>query len=284
MPDLLHGNTKLTHCLLLLCPLALSGCGDSPSPDDARPVVAVANSYLEAAVAQFSSDLRIIRLAEPGTCPGHFDLRPQQLREIRGARALLRFDFQRGLEERLRSAHDATVVFGTITIPGGMCEPDSFAAVSRQVADTLQRAGLLTADHAAARLRHLEERLVELTTWAREELQRAGLSSTPIVTSYHQAAFCEYLGLTVSARFRGAESAGIDEIEAILQRGPPVQIVIANRPEGVRLAESLAIRLGVPVVVFDNFPADTPTPGTGFEQLVRANVERLLTATTTERS
>ena len=57
-----------------------------------------------------------------------------------------------------------------------------------------------------------------------------------------------------------------------------VKLLIANLPEGRRAADMLAERLGVKVVVFDNFPRSGGA--TAFDELVRGNVADLADAMT----
>ena len=77
-----------------LVALGLIGCGRSARLP-VHPQIATTTSYLEAAVHDLlGEDFSVLRLAEPGTCPGHFDIRPSQVLELRQCGVLLRFDFQ----------------------------------------------------------------------------------------------------------------------------------------------------------------------------------------------
>ncbi|MBE7501203.1 MAG: zinc ABC transporter substrate-binding protein [Verrucomicrobiales bacterium] len=263
--------------LLLTASLVLSGC-QRAKPDPSVLRIATTTSYLEA-VAQdlLGADLQVVRLAEPGACPGHFDIRPSQVQELRQCRLLLRFDFQQSLDARLAhlSADGPHVV--EVAPGGGLSRPDRYLLACRQAADHFVRHGLLTQTSAAARVETIAQRLTELARDATNQIARAELRGAAVLASVHQREFCEWLGLNVAATFRGADTAGIRDLETAIAAGKlaPVRLVIANRPEGRRTADALAARLGGAVVVLDNFPS-VQDGGIRFDDLLRGNVAALI--------
>ena len=263
---------------LLLC-LALAGCQRSDAPAGAVKI-ATTTSYLEAAARDLLlENLTVVRLAEPGTCPGHFDMRPSQVSELRQCRVLLRFDFQKSLDSKIGGADTNQPRVAEISIRGGMCKPDSYLAACRQTADHFVALGLLTRTNAEARLQVVASRLEELTRGATNRVAQVGLAGRPVIASGHQRDFCEWLGQQVVGSFRAADTASISEIEEAIRAGKLAQIklVIANLPEGRRTADALGERLQARVVVFENFPA-LRNGHVSFDEMLSANVAALLQA------
>ena len=260
-----------------------SGCDTSTDAVKARPVVAATNSYLEAAVGDLMSDtpdaVEILPLAGPGTCPGHFDLRPSQIERLAECRLLVRFDFRRRLEEKLAVRLGDSLPAVAVEVGGGMCRPSSYTDTCRQIADALVAAGCLHRAAADARLANIAARMEELSDWSHERIVAAGLGDLPVVSSAHQEPFCKWLGLRVAATYNGGETrpSRIDATVSDAQAGG-VKLLIANLPEGRRAADMLAERLGIEVVVFDNFPR--PGNTAAFDELVRGNVAALADAKT----
>ena len=266
------------HSLLLLA-LAVAGCPRSAAPASG-PTIATTTSYLEAAARDLlGDDLSVVRLTEPGTCPGHFDIRPSQVQELRRCRALLRFDFQKSLDAKLAGADTNGPAMAEIAIRGGMCRPDSYLATCHQAADHFVALGLLDRTNAHVRLQSITSRLDALSRDATNGVARAGLAGKPVIASGHQRDFCEWLGLKVVAAFRAADTTSISEIEEAIDAGKfaPIKLVIANLPEGRRTADALAERLKARVVVFENFPA-LHNGRVSFDEMLSANVEALLRA------
>ena len=124
---------------VLLC-LPVGGCGDRDAPGQGY-VLAVTNSYLECAVRDlWGRDVAILCLAPPGMCPGHFDISPAQVRQLKNCTLLLRFDFQRGIEDRLARLREQGLDVQQVQPAGGLCVPETYAAVCRQVCQVLSQA------------------------------------------------------------------------------------------------------------------------------------------------
>ena len=152
-------NLPLKHCLrlagrlprtggfglgLLVFLFIVSGCRPSAS---SAPRLATATSYLEAPRWTSWVRMSVLRLAEPGTCPGHFDIRPSQVAELRQCRALLRFDFQKSARRQTRrDGHRPS--WWRCGFLAELCRPDSYLAACRQIADPLVELGLLARTNA----------------------------------------------------------------------------------------------------------------------------------------
>jgi zinc transport system substrate-binding protein len=262
--------------------LALLAVGCQPRHDaPGSATLAVTTSYLEGAAREFLGDeVKVLRLAEPGACPGHFDIRPSQAGELRQCRALLRFNFQNSLDAILKGEGTNHAQVIEVTVHGGLCQPDSYLGSCRQVADGLVAGGWLERTHADARLQTVRARLEALSRDATNRVAQAGWAGAPVIASAHQKEFCEWLELKVVATFRAADTASVAEIDKAIRRGElaGIKLVIANLPEGSRTAEALAERLQAKVVVFGNFPM-LKLGQPSFDDLLSNNVTELVKAT-----
>lgn len=265
--------------IILLSALALwlSACSRRDVAAKA-PIIATTTSYLEAAATDLlQTRTGFLRLAEPGTCPGHFDIRPSEVQKLRLCRVLLRFDFQKSLDARLNAGGENKLRVCEVSLSGGMGQPETYLSACEQVARHLVVAGLLDEAAAESRVQAIKSRLVTLSEEVTNRVARAGLVGLPVIASHRQQAFCKWLGLNVVAVFRAADTAGIREIDDALEAGrlANAKVVIANLPEGRRTADALATRLNARVAVFENFPM--PKNGTiSFDSMVMANLDRLI--------
>jgi len=239
--------------------------------------VAVSSPYLEAAIGDvLRRDVPLVRLAGPAMCPGHFDMRPSQITDLARCRLLVRFDFQQALDEKLGPRSGSSLRTLAVEVPGGLCVPESYVSACRQLADHFVSTGELSLSEANNRLAQVSDRMTKLGTAVARRIDEAGLRDTPVLASGHQAAFCRWLGLQVTGTFSSTDTAGTREIDQTVRAGEAAKasIIIANEPEGRRLADALADRLHAQVVVFGNFPE--PGKDQAFDDLVQRNLAALL--------
>jgi len=277
----MKGSLNYLVGMLVLVGCLGPGCGDGAVPSDAY-AIAVTNSYLECAVRDlWGEEVGVLCLAPPGMCPGHFDISPAQVRQLKSCRLLLRFDFQQGIEQRLERMRDGGLDMQPVQAAAGLCVPDTYMAICRQVGQVLGRAYPERAVRFETRLAAIEERLATLAAELRGSVVDSGVASAAVLTSNHHAEFAEWLGLEAVATFVGSDTETVANIDHCLKRaaGRDVRFVIANRQEGRALAEALADRCRVRAVVFSNFP-EACEQGTGFDRLLRDNVRLLCEAVT----
>jgi len=272
---------KNAKCLIALTCLLAGLSAAQPGCDDREanpPPVAATNTLLECAVRDLlGPEARVLRLAGPGMCPGHFDIRPSQVGDLSRCRLMLRLDFQKALDRKLTSATDRGLHIREIQPGGGLCRPESYLAVCRQVADALVETDLLHRPNAEQRLAEIGKRIQAAGADCRQRIRQ--LEGTPVLTSMHQADFCRWLGLDPVDEFASADVGSVTQLDRAVRagQGAGVGLIVANRPEGRRAADALADRLNASVVVFDNFPR----LGDGhesFDDLLADNVRRLLEA------
>jgi zinc transport system substrate-binding protein len=242
---------------------------------DVEPTVVVTTSMLSAAVSELvapDAPVDIIRLVPPGSCPGHFDLTPRVVPELRRASVIVRHDYQQFLEERLADLGvDGRVVVAST--PGSLLIPEHYLQLVAQVQPALK-------DVLPVSDQRLEDAAGEVAARVQRSARRATAapqpwSGRPVVASAMQAELCRWLGMNVVAELPRGEDLPPRRLGELMALEPDA--VIANLQEGTRAAEVLAERLGCPLVVLSSFP-DVDGYGSGWDELFAANLERLAAA------
>lgn len=237
----------------------LTGCGEDKSAPSAtdQQALAVTTSMIECACRDVGGDaFQIVRMLPPGGCPGHFDISPRMIDRLRDAALLFRFDFQGGLDDQLDRLVERGLTIVEIAPGGGLLCPESYVTICRQVCDALSKRWPDRAEVFRKRLDRTERRITKLAEQGRRHIAETGLVGAKVLASEHQKAFCTWLGLDVVGTFPRGELARISEVLDSLTAAQTghVKLVVGNLQEGTRVSDTLADRLGVPTVVFSNFP------------------------------
>lgn len=271
---------KKNVCTTLLAALLLNGCKQKDVSPAAE--IAVSNSYLYAIVRDLcGEETELFCIVPPGMCPGHFDIKPSDVRRLFSCRLLLAFDYQNSIEQVLPEDGRGPK-YHTVTVPPGMCVPETYLTMTRQTAEILIVEYPERESAFRERLEAIAERIAALEAECSAVSETLNLRMSSVLTSRHQAMFAEWLGLEVVSTFSGGDTETAANINAVLGKcdGQTPRWIIANRQEGTQLAEALSARLGAPTAEFSNFPAGFSdlTGRPAFDALVRDNLRRLIEA------
>ena len=265
--------------IVLFVSFAVFGCSRE-QPNKGVKNVVVTTSWLECCVKDIAGDdIKVSRLCPPGSCPGHFDLKPGVFSDLSNSKILFRFHFQNSLDNKLSSFAENGLLIASVTAPEGLCIPSNYFKCCEMVYSNLVKAYPEEQDKFTVSLKAAENRLHDLEQKILNRVQEAGLKETRIVSSGHQSYFCKWLGLDTVASYSGSESTSPVEMERLLESGRKagVKYVIANLQEGRQIGEALAHHLDAILVTFSNFP-DMGDSQSSFDALVEDNIECLLTA------
>lgn len=242
--------------------------------------IAVSNSYLQCVVGDIcGNEIGILSLAPPGMCPGHFDISPSQVNQLRKCKILLLFDFQEKVEESLSRLKENGLKIYIVKMLPGLCVPDTYLAACYEVCGILSTQYPDKASWFRQQVKKIEERMYKLSQELKVHIEQSVSKSVKVLASDHQAHFADWLGLETIATFVGSDIETITNVNSCLEKaeGQNVKFVIANKQEGTSLAKALAERLQAKAVIFSNFPEANIGEG-GFDSLLRSNVKALLEA------
>lgn len=258
--------------------LLVVGCtARAPTGSDAgKPLVVVTTSVLESAVREVGGDrVAVFRMLPPSSCPGHFDLKPQDFERIARSRLVFRHDYQAHLEKKLKEAGTEAKRIVVIRVDGPETIPEHFAAACRTVGAALSELLPASAGEFERNVAEAERRMAALDEQMRVKL--AAIKGRRVLVSQHQTEFCRWCGLDVVGSFDTAGDTSLKElgelVTAAKQRG--VVGVVANRQRGTREADALAEKLSVPVVVLSNFP-DANAGQKTMADMIRSNCDMLV--------
>lgn len=270
--------SRLLHTLsatVILCFLAVHAIHAELKPPSPATTVAVTTTLLETAVHDLLGEaVSVFRLMAPGSCPGHFDLDPHQVKTVASAAVFLRHDFQNGLDAGLIKAGLAVDRIMAVPSQPAFTIPSAYAAFCGDVADALMRVSPTWAESLSNQLAQIHQKAFAEEQQAQARLVE--LRGRPILCAAYQSVFCRWAGLDVVAVFH----AGTDESARQLHRALDMastahaEAVIGNAQWGPRHLQALSEASGQPGIMLSNFP-DSGAAGAMWD-LLDANVRALM--------
>ncbi len=271
-------KNKIYFLIIIFLFALMAGCEKSSPPKKAD--IVVTNTYLQSAVLDLSgNNISSYCLSPPGMCPGHFDITPRQAQIINHAEIMLQFGFQKQLNESTQTLDSEKLRRENITAPRGMCVPESYIKVCEHIAEIIIDSFPEKKELIQKNLSSLRNDLKDFADIILQKIKNNELEGKNVVCSIHQQKFCEFLGFNVIASFTGSDLETGYSLNELIKKAKENQIdlIIANRPEGTKLAETLSDHLKVKMAVFENFPKTEKTKN-NFQQLLQTNLNRLLKA------
>lgn len=240
-----------------------------------KPLVVVTTSLLATMVHDLAGDSFAVETLMPaGTCPGQFDLDPNQARRIGSAALVLRHERQGFLDPRFAAAGVKSESVAGPHSPGLWTIPSVYASYVALVARELSSRQPTLAAGIETRLEVLRIEMVRLS----EKLQSKAnpLRGTRVLAAQFQAEFLQWLGLEVVGTFPPTDDPPPALIRTSLAkaRGGKVSLIVGNVQSGERLPSTLASALGVPLAMLSNFPRESRAGALG--PLLEDNVRILL--------
>lgn len=242
----------------------------------AADAVVVTTSMLESAVHDAAGPghgIRVVRLIQPGGCPGHFDLSPRALPALRQARCIIRHDFQADLDRKIAHLGADGLDSVVVKADASLLIPNHYQGLVAAVRRILVAHGLSTSPDGAetdAVDEALTRQIAELEALAAEHRSRYG--GRRVMASLHQKAFCEWLGYDVTGVLKRAENTTPADFRELMQSS--ADLVIANLQSDGTTGRSVAGRKGIPLAIISNFPG-TDDAGQGFAELFKSNLRRI---------
>ncbi|WP_022663189.1 metal ABC transporter substrate-binding protein [Paucidesulfovibrio longus] len=232
-----------------------------------------------------------VRLLIPGgACPGHYDLRPGDLRFLGGAQLLVLESFQSempNMRDLIRAARNEQLQIFVLPEAESAMLPEAQERLTLALAKELAR---LRPELASRLERATAERIARVREVAGEQrarLEKAGTPGTVALSSALQASFARWAGLDVAATYGRPEDLTPERFGELQDIGAKrgARLVLDNVQSGPGAGRGLAETLGAGRAELTSFPGGFPDAPEGredndgrWESAFIANVNRVLAA------
>lgn len=274
--------------VVLIVSLLSAGCsGNSGAPapkqetqqTEQLKVVATTSLIAEIVDSVGEDKVEVISLIPPASCPGHFDVKPDDMKVLADATYFMLHNWQgeKFSDDIIQSTGNADLQKVVYDIKGNwMAPPVRLEAIDRIAADLSGAAPENKAAFTEA-AEKLKQEVERVAAEQKNRLNERNAGQVNVLVNDMQAGFVKWAGLNVVGTFGRAEDMSPKDIEDLIKLGREnnVTLVIDNLQSGKEAGIGIAKEIGAAQVTLNNFPGGLPGTDT-WAKAIEKNVELIL--------
>jgi ABC-type Zn uptake system ZnuABC Zn-binding protein ZnuA len=270
-------RSALLILTIIAAGIAVGGCSRRPEP---RLRVVATTTIMESAIKEIGgARVSVIALIPPGSCPGHYDVRPGDILSIKSSRALFTHGYEQFVPRLIESAGEPAPKVRRVAVEGNWLMPDAYAKACHEVSRLLCGIDPSHAEEYRSRYASLSAKTAEVGMKLRRKAQAAGLERIAVICSDQQASCLKWMGFDVIGTYGRAEEFTPAQLHdlAKIGRDKKVCLVVDNLQSGPAAGLQLAEEIGASHLTLSNFPGgfrDTST----WDRCLRKNVDLVLSS------
>lgn len=240
-------------------------------------------SLIAEIVADLGGDaVEIATLIPPASCPGHFDIKPNDMKLLADARVFFLHNWQGRTFSNgiIRASGNPALQAAVLEVSGNWMAPPVQVSATERIAAVLAEADPARADayRSAAALR--KDQVQKVGAAQAQRLAQAGVRDIRVLANDMQADFVSWAGFQVVGVFGRGEDMSPREVEDAIRlgRNHNVRLVVDNLQSGKQAGIGIAREIGAAQVTLSNFPGGFEGTETWFKAIAK-NVELLIAAT-----
>lgn len=267
----------------LIGALLVSGCA---SESGSQLQVVATTTNLASLIREIGGERIAVRvLVPPGSCPGHYDMRPGDARAVARSGLLFAHDYEQFVPRLVESAGSPQLRTFRLEVEGNWLVPEVRARAAGEVARAL---GEAEPEHREAYERRAAEaagRIKAIEAELRRDLDEAVPSGRFALCSDQLEPVVRWMGFEIAGTYGRPEELTPPALHRLLETGraQKISLVVDNLQSGPHAGAGLAGDIGAAHVTLSNFPGGFPDTET-WDACLRDNVRRVIAALGETRS
>ncbi|MGD9212498.1 MAG: metal ABC transporter substrate-binding protein [Desulfobacteraceae bacterium] len=204
-------------------------------------------------------DAEIRTVIPGGACPGHYDVKPGDLKLLAESDFLFLHSWQKGhqnMNSIIRAAENKALKIVIVAGKDNTMIPKVHCQVIEIITEHLKKLNPEKSREYTAAAEKRINRVKAVEIEVTELLKKAGVDKTPVICATMQKGFIMWAGFHVIADYGRPEDLTPDKVANIISkaRNAGVKLVVDNLQSGPDAGKGIAQDLGVPQVNLSNFP------------------------------
>jgi len=202
------------------------------------------------------SKIKVSTLIPPGICPGHYEIRPGDIKKLHTNGILLYHGWEGFIDDIKSTVSNANAKLFCIDIPGNWLIPDTQIKAAEKISNILS---MLDPSNKGVYLKNLASytrRMLDLDRKIKNFIQCSKLQGIPVISSEILKDFLNYIGFNVIDTFGKDEELTPNNLKHLIDQAKlfNVKIIISNLQSGTNIGETISRITKKPHVVLSNFP------------------------------
>ncbi|MFW6102151.1 MAG: metal ABC transporter substrate-binding protein [Chloroflexota bacterium] len=275
-------NKKLVPVILAALVLAnlftLSSCTQQ-SADVMAGTSLIANIIQDVA----GDKLETRTLIPPGSCPGHYDVKPSDIEALANSKALFIHNYQENFENitgLVEAAENPDLIIKVLNVTGNWMVPAVQAEAVDKIAQALGEIDPGNGAYYEEKAGERSQAILAKGEEVQDTLRGANVDKVKVLCADMQAGFVGWAGFNITATYGRPEELSPADVEQLVTDAieAGVALVIDNLQSGATAtSETMAQDIGAIQVTISNFPGGFENTET-WERAIDKNVDLLLGA------
>jgi zinc transport system substrate-binding protein len=222
-------------------------------------------------------------LIPPGTCPGHYDVKPSDIEALANSKALFVHSWQQNYENvtgLIEAAENPDLIITVINVTGNWMVPTAQAEAVDKIAQALGEIDPENAAYYAGNATERAQAILAKGEEVKDRLLEAEVEEVKVICAEMQAGFVKWAGFDVVATFGRPEDLTPAQVGQLIVEAQEagVALIIDNLQSGsTTLGASMEQDIEAIPVTISNFPGGLENTET-WEKAIDKNVDLLLEA------
>jgi len=222
-------------------------------------------------------------LIPPGTCPGHYDVKPGDIEALANSKAIFIHNYQQSFQNvngAIEAADNPNLIITVLNVTGNWMVPAIQAEGVGKIAVAMGEIDSENAVNYQQRAVDREQAILSYGDNVKNELQVAGVEGVKVICAEMQAGFVGWAGFDIVATFGRPEDLSPADVNQLVSQAQQagVALIIDNLQSGsTTLGASIEEDIEAITVTISNFPGGLENTET-WEKAIDKNVDLLLDA------
>lgn len=226
-----------------------------------RLKIVVTTSLIGSIVQEVGEDrVEVITIVPSGMCPGHFDIRPGDIKVLEDAQVALEHGFEGELfvKDMLKLIENEDLLRVTLNVKGNWMVPDIHIQAVDRIVEVLSQVKPEYAELFKSKALDYKKEITNLARQIQQEAKELRVSEVKVVCSGMQAEFVDWVGFDIVATYHRPENFTPRQLKEIINRAKQanVKLVIDNLQSGAKAGVPIANEIKRPHLILTNFPQD----------------------------